>query len=628
MKSDVNNGVKSHLNALQQASDRVLQDLIDCLFVEDFFAGLNHQLVSLNTAENDIIWQWTVSDVPLVIVQVPVTAGITQAIRKTPGSSVYLITAEPGQTRQLDPISLMELIIETFSAQQIGNRKGAERLLATLKESIQQGAWSIAHNINTDDLLAKSSASLFQVLEQWGSLRDRPFHPAAKAKTGLNQQDYQAVMAEFGQVIALNWVAVDKNALLCGGELCSQEHTPAQFILSVQQQLALTEEMQHRGIADSHIALPVHPWQLQHGLPTLLPGAFETDTCQILAYQGGNFLSTSSVRSLAPDSDSEHYLKLPMNLYSLGSCRDLPARKMINGDRGEKLLRQAMGLDLTLKHTLYLGDESKWWAYLPEGGDIFDKPPRHLAAMVRTYPPQLLQNPDYRLLPMAALGTTLPDSKRHFFDDWLVYRQLPASGAAVITLFKELCSTFFEVNLRLYKMGMVSEIHGQNSVMVWYQGKMQGLLLRDHDSLRIYPPWLAQHGLMDPNYVTMPGKTSILYQQSPIELLFCLQTLGIQVNLRAIIEVLSDCYDIAESALWQALQQALSDTIQTIGFTPEVETLLQQQLFENKQWPLKLLLKPLIQQAAGAESMPFGQSVVQNPLYLTSTVMNSSKENS
>jgi siderophore synthetase component len=411
-------------------------------------------------------------------------------------------------------------------------------------------------------------------------------------------------------------VAVNKSSLLCGDKISKLDQlTPAQFILSKQQQQVLQQEMQHQGIASSHIALPVHPWQLQNALPTILACAFQTGTCQILNYQGGTFLSTSSVRSLAPKSDSEHYLKLPMDIYSLGSCRDLPARKMTNGDRGEQLLKQAISLDSELQKTLYLCDESKWWAYLPKDGNIFDKPPRHLAAMVRTYPAQLLKNPDYRLLPMAALGTALPNDKKHFFDDWMLYRQLLVNETSVLTLFKELCSSFLNVNLRLFRLGMMSEIHGQNSVMVWHKGKMQGVVLRDHDSLRVHIPWLNHYGLMDPNYEAMPGKTSILYQETPTDLLFCLQTLGIQVNLRAIIDVLNDCYDIAENKLWQALQQALIDNIRMIGFSSEIEALLQKVFFENKQWPLKLLIKPLIKQAGGAESMPFGQSTVQNPFH-------------
>ena len=53
-------------------------------------------------------------------------------------------------------------------------------------------------------------------MEQWASLRDRPYHPLAKAKQGLNETEYQQYQAEFARPVALNWVAVDRTLLQCG----------------------------------------------------------------------------------------------------------------------------------------------------------------------------------------------------------------------------------------------------------------------------------------------------------------------------------------------------------------------------------------------------------------------------
>lgn len=666
--------MNSKQDTQRHASNAVLQDLIDCLLAEHFFeesmqkiitpkylkqAYNNHPKIMaplnlLRQPDSSLIWQWTLHQNPLSIVWIPITQSIVQEFRKTPGTTVYALNVSLKKDcfhiEALDTLSFIKIVINNLSDKQISSPEGATYLVKMLTESVQQTAWSMAHELSADDIADPNSVKTFQRGEQWASLRDRPFHPIAKAKMGLNKFEYHQLLAEFGKTLTIRWVAIAKDTLLCDDpNNFLLKNRPESLLLSSRQRICLSEELLHRKIIGTHIALPVHPWQFQHTLKSALNDAFNNGDCQPLNFQGGDFLSTSSVRSLAPLNSSEHYLKLPMNICSLGSCRDLPARKMINGNRGERLMRQALHVDPILKNSVYLCDESKWWAYMPKGGSLFDAPPRHLAAMVRTYPAQLLTDSDYRLLPMAALGSVLPypqqcpeqrpeqpsqqhpeqqsqlqpqlqpqqqpQQQHHFFDEWLTQRQLPNNEASILLLFEELCLSFFEINLRLFRIGMISEIHGQNVVVVWHKGKIDGLLFRDHDSLRVHTPWLKNQGLKDPSYVTAPGHTSILYAETPSELLFCLQTLGIQVNLRAIIEALALCYNVDETVLWRTLQQALAVSINRVKFSKKVHTLLHQRLFLDTQWPQKLLIKPLINQTGGTESMPFGRGLTQNPFH-------------
>ncbi|MFH7617539.1 IucA/IucC family protein, partial [Pseudomonas syringae group genomosp. 7] len=84
------------------------------------------------------------------------------------------------------------------------------------------------------------------------------------------------------------------------------------------------------------------------------------------------------------------YLKLPMAIYSLGASRYLPAVKMVNGGLSEKLLRQVVDKDETLRRSLHLCDERKWWAFMPPQAPLFDEGPRHLSAIVPGYPAAFL----------------------------------------------------------------------------------------------------------------------------------------------------------------------------------------------------------------------------------------------
>ncbi|HVK95065.1 MAG TPA: IucA/IucC family protein [Noviherbaspirillum sp.] len=637
----------THEHFQQQASELVLQDLIDCLFAEQFFegaeqellspaqlrafcaphAGLSEQLQFPTLPANGLIWQWSISQNPLFCVLVPVVRGIVQPIQRISNTPVYAVTWASGQSGQneqgafqlqrLDAVSFMELVTANLADGLLGkNKEGAALFLEWVRDAVQQTAWSMDHRVDMENLLSKSPADFFQTLEQYSSLRDRPFHPVAKVKRGFSQEDYQQYMAEFGQEVPLHWLAINKHSLECGiGVTDPQQNQPAQFLLTTAQQAILQQEMAQRGIAHSHVALPVHPWQLRHVLPKQLAAELQSGDCVLLRYQQGGFLPTSSVRSLAPASGSPHYLKLPLGIYSLGASRYLPAIKMINGQRSEKLLKQALALDSSLAQRVFLCNETKWWAYMPENGNLFDEAPRHLSAMVRSYPESVMQDPSYRLIPMAALGTLLPGHDQHFFDAWLQYRQLVPDAASVLMLFKELCQTFIDINLRMFRLGMLAEVHGQNAVLVWRDGQAAGLLLRDHDSLRLYVPWLNSHGLADPEYRLRPGHANTLYHETPDELLFYLQTLGIQVNLRAVIEVLAARYDIAQPALWSVLRQVMEQLIEQVEFSAEARTLLQQRLFHERSWPLKLLVKPMIERAGGPGSMPFGKSQTQNPFH-------------
>lgn len=162
---------------------------------------------------------------------------------------------------------------------------------------------------------------------------------------------------------------------------------------------------------------------------------------------------------------------------------------------------------------------------------------------------------------------------------------------------------------------MLGEIHGQNAVLVWKAGYAQGLLLRDHDSLRIYVPWLERNGLADPAYRLKKGHANTLYHDRPEDLLFWLQALGIQVNLRAIIETLAEVYALPPNRLWKAMGEVLNELIDTIEFDAQGRTMIKHQLFEAPHWPQKLLLTPMIERAGGPGSMPFGKGRVVNPFH-------------
>ena len=543
------------------------------------------------------------------------------------------------QVTPLTPVQLMKIVNDQCLTDTYRQQPGVERFVQLLDETIQQTTWSLDHSLSQESLFDLSASDFFQQMERYASLRDRPFHPVSKVKVGLDEHDYRLYSAEFTQPIALSWVAIKRSMVMEGEAIVdrtvldhqlyeyrqdqtfiSHRSEPMSDLLSVDQQQQVIQAIEEQGLdIHEYIAIPVHPWQLQHNLPHYLEQAHAQGDWIDLQLELGLFESTSSVRSLSPVNGSPHYIKLPLSVFSLGASRYLPAVKLINGQRGQRMLEQALDCDPRLAEQLFLCDERRWWAYMPEEGSLFDDEPRHLAAMVRTYPASLIAGEQgTRLLPMSALSVVLPAStpnsqEGHFFDEWIKIRHLEMNQQSICMLFGEVCQTFFQINLRLFRLGLMPELHGQNSVLVWQNGYMKQMLLRDHDSVRLHLPWLEQQGIDDPQYMIRPGYSNSLYNDTPEELIFYLQTLGIQVNLYAIIDALSTVYDIEEKVLWNVLRDQLIAQLHAVSFEAEVRQDIYSLLFEKEEWPLKLLVKPLLEQAGVPGSMPSGQSTIQNP---------------
>ncbi|SPJ33040.1 IucA/IucC family protein [Kushneria phyllosphaerae] len=518
----------------------------------------------------------------------------------------------------LDAEALMRTLARAFHPQSPEPDAGEQVFLKALATTRWQLTRSCTHAIRTRGLMAQPPMAFFTLMEQWASLIDRPYHPTAKAKEGLDEAEYVAFMAEFDQPVTLGWVAIRRDAMITGAQVGEGEQ-PADFLMTPAERDRLITELHGRGLAESHIALPVHPWQQRHALPQWLGEALESGECVVLSAVSERWKASSSLRSLLPGHDSRHSVKLPMAIHSLGASRYLPAVKMINGDLSAALLEQARGLDPRLGEALHLCEEGRWWGWMPEGASLFDEAPRHLSAMVRSYPAEVMADPACRLVPMAVLGTRLPEGE-HFFDHWLDWCSTPATRESVCELLAAVCDRFFELTLRLFCLGMLPEVHGQNAVLVWREGQITGLVLRDHDSLRIALSQLSRCGLEDPEYRIKPGHANTLYHDDPAALLFWLQTLAIQVNVRAIVDATASHFDVEVSLLWQTVATSLRGRIDEVVTSPELHALLIEQLFEAPSWPFKQLIRPIIARAGGPGSMPFGTGESVNPLRQISNV--------
>ncbi|MEG1708764.1 MAG: IucA/IucC family protein [Acinetobacter sp.] len=544
---------------------------------------------------------------------IPVRQAIKQDWQIQTTVPAFQVLVQTDQNFQAHTLNALEL----FDAMQyLGHFVDCEEaklnaFRADLQLSLQQNQLSTHHQIQTEAWHLDQPAQLFVQLEQYAGLRDRPYHPLAKLKDGFSKDEYQQFSPEFSQPITLNWVAIKKEKLVYGQDVTQLKiHQPAKIFLKSNEYLQLQQELNHKGVNDEYLTLPVHAWQFEHVFSEKFAQELADQVIVPLQFQSTQMYASSSLRSLLSTSQPQDSLKLPLAVKSLGSLRFLPIVKMINGQKNQKLLQVAKQVDDVLKKRLWLCDENQWWAYLPHQPEnltphnltLFDERPMHLATQRRRIPAELLQQP-YQIIPMASLGHCI-DGEIYPFELILKAQNIESNKENVIQIFAALCRDFFDVNLRLFRLGLMGEIHGQNMCIVLKHGQFSGFMLRDHDSVRIYLPWLQQHGLEDPQYLSPHDFKITLYHDSIEDLVLYLQTLGIQVNLASILESIAEYYQIDEFELWQVLAQQLQVALNEVPLDDDARAALQHLLFEKEQWPYKQLIHPLLQQNNRVGSMP------------------------
>lgn len=636
----------------RKAEQRVMEDLVNALLAEQFLEG-HASIELLSKAEWDAlvtediqmkavqeqfgvraaratnVYRWRLEDAFIVF---PVSEAIAQPYRFDAEDGVYKVTLNAEQGMQVSKPGSLELmghVVTLYANDPVAvDPYGAVKFLHMIEQTLLQTAYSLENEQPTAHILGLPQVASLLEAERKAAYRDRPFHPVSKVKKGWAYDECRSYTAEFGRPIRLNWMAVKQDYVVSGLE-DGEELFPVDLLLSDEERSQISAELNRRGLGEgAYTAIPVHPWQMSLILPEQIKRELEEGICIPLETETGTFYATSSVRSLMPETESPYHVKLPLGIYSLGGLRYLSAIKLMNGQQAERLMRQAVERDAVLKQRLFICDETKWWAYLPEDRDLFADYPRHLSTMVRTYPAELVQDADIRLLPMSSLAVYDSGENGHIFDEWLRLTGAGKSEASIVHLFHEALLSYFEICFRLFRLGMMPEVHGQNCVLVWKQGKIEGLLLRDHDALRVHVPWLNANGLEDPAYTLRAGYPNSLYHDEPQKLLTFFQMLGIQVNSCAILRGVSQYYGVNEAFLWKEMQICLEEAMKKAELPEEVASVLYDALFVKASWPWKQVVRPLLKKQAlrVPGSMPYGQGEVANPFHILAKVKSTAKE--
>ncbi|MGR6542075.1 IucA/IucC family protein [Paenibacillus tundrae] len=538
-----------------------------------------------------------------------VQSSIRQGKQWVQGSPVYTQNAEGKWIMLSTPVAVGHAVLRLALSDEAYAHPGVAEFVDSIETATEQLALGLEQVEQLNNVKPSNAYEWFIKGERIAALRDRPFHPTSKAKIGFTEKDVRRYAAEFGEKIPLRWVAVRKDVVQQGCE--DNKELSTLDILDEPQQKMVEEAFQRNGInLKTYMPMPVHPWQLEHIILPRYAAEFKDRTILVLDVEVGEVQATSSLRSMSSVTPSTYMLKLPVSVLSLGAARYLPVVKLLNGLAGERMLRQAVACDDSLAGKVFLCQEQNWWGYMPETMGLFDDHPRHLAAQIRIYPPELLQE-GVKVIPMAALG--VPLDGRHLLSE-LLGEEL--SKEDVIAFYTKLAGLFYDVVMRLFKVGVVPEIHGQNCCVVLRHQQVKGLLFRDHDSVRLHQPYLDKHGIADPAYWIRPGYSNSLYNETIEKLIFYVQSLGTQVNLAAIIDALVAVYDLPEAKLWDITEQMWKEALHRVQLPEADRAELFRLIFQRQEWPAKLVVRPLLEADGVPGAMPSGKGAGHNPFYI------------
>lgn len=448
-------------------------------------------------------------------------------------------------------------------------------------------------------IMARATAAPDDLLswEAVSCLKDRPFHPLARAKD-WDESDGAAYLPETGASFALHWVALPRDRVLTGSR-----QTVSDLLLDGAQQEVLADRARACGAdSDAYLWLPVHPWQWERLNRT---GLSNLADCIDLGTGPGSVMPTASLRSLAVIGRPSLHLKLALSVNALGAVRTLPPRYLHNGMLASAYLERLKQRDDWLAALLRLCDENDWCVLRQR--DTLQAEPGELACMIRRYPTVA----GATFIPMAALPATSAGGTLPAFDH-LIGRAGPESK--VWALFADIARALLELGLRCFAYGVMPELHGQNVVLAFQGQRIAALVLRDHDTLRICSPLMRAQGVAAPDYVIDRSTPNTLELNTPRELLAYLQTLAIEVNLYAILAALAERYRREESHGWHIVRTVLEDCLARVPLPNDIANETRSLLLDEPDWPFKQVLAPLLGRASFGTGMPSAMGRLSNPL--------------
>lgn len=435
---------------------------------------------------------------------------------------------------------------------------------------------AVAHGVHASSIAVADRTLLPEVadtLPTWhkrmiladrlGAFVDHPFYPTARAKFGMDVDELRRFSPESMNSFRLRWLAVPNDGFARAGEALAAW---PRFT-----DVGLSEDL-----AQSHVLLPIHPFQCGARLDRALAEAGIGNVAHLAPGEAWDVLPTLSVRTLVVTGQPDLHIKLPLEIATLGrlNLRAIKPGSIRDGAVIQTLLADIAAEDADIGPSLTLVDESC-------GGSHSGH--RFLGYILRRYPAGLDAD---EAVPIAAFGAPVPGGGTLLLD--LIDRHFDGDETAFLDAFFAL---LLKIHLTLWaRYGVSLEANQQNSVILFGPDRRLRLLLKDNDAPRIdrsalaaaNPAWASRlDALTDPR----------LAAATPDALAQMVVTITFQLNLGYTVELLAAATGRDPASGHRRLAQAVEARLRLLQADGADVALLRHALLDSDRQPVKYLLR-------------------------------------
>ncbi len=615
MKDPVNSLLSCQRNSV---AEQQLKDLFDGLLMENLFelqqqANLSRTLAvpmitdNFLLEEKEYFYSYRLQKGAFLVGRV--TTEIDVQLCRLSRAPMMLYLPDHNRVSAIDDaLSLMKCLVQHAEKDALPELSGLDDFMQNLALAQAQSTWAAEY---TESIVAncESTSVGLRPWEQLSALRDRPFHPLAKSKKGWSAENFRHFSAETSEGFGLTWVAVNNNYLI-GNQQLSGLQIAEQLLTESEREILLAACKKSAVDIGQFTLMPVHPWHFVNCLQQEFQQQIAQRQIVPVAETLGCFYPTASGRSLIPGNGSAVHAKLPLALMCLGALRILPSRYLFNGYQAQQMLAAVIART-SVPEKIALCDEGKWLAFLPEGESSLSNRSGYLSCLLRGFP----READTELIPMAAFSVAVQGRVPAI--EWLHRQQHGEQPVAefVPQIFGAITRSLCAFSFHCFAHGLMPEVHGQNILVAYDSTSSPQLVLRDHDTLRIFPPWLQQQQIPMQDYQMDWATPNSLICLSPQQLLSYFLTLGLQVNLRSIADACSQAYGIPMANFWESMKTIIESLLNEMNLPVIAKAILRKEIVDNPIWPARHILQPCLVKRTRMMGMPSGVGSVANPFH-------------
>lgn len=309
-------------------------------------------------------------------------------------------------------------------------------------------------------------------------LDGHPKAPANKGRLGWGLEDAEAFAPEFQAPIQLFWLAAARShCQLALARNLAEEKLLAES-LDERERDRLHEALRGAGVSlDTHLLLPVHPWQWQAMIASQYAGEIAAGRLVPIGCFGDAYVAQQSLRTLANQrrADALH-VKLPLTILNTSAWRGVPGKYMRIGPDLSHWLAETAAADPALKHVRILQEIAGAFYPHPHFSMVKDAPYQFcemLGAIWRESPEKQLPE-GWRPMMMGALAQC--DSKGRPVVSALIQRSGLSHEQWLGRVFETVAVPLYHFMCR-YGVGFIA--HGQNITLLLDGDVPAGVAIKD-----------------------------------------------------------------------------------------------------------------------------------------------------